>query len=215
VAIIEDDQVTRNMLRVLVVNAADMKCVGAWGEGEKALAELPAYDPDVVLVDLGLPGISGVDCMKKLIGLLPTAAMVVVSSNEDEEQVFEALHSGAHGYIIKGGEPQDLLAGIRAARQGGAPLSPQVAGMKLRNFQKSSPKVIKESIPELTPREIQLLEWLAQGKVPKEAAAEMNISYETARDYLKRIYRKLGVRSRTEAVLRYIRARDGGDAAPN
>lgn len=215
IAVIEDDPTVRRMLEALLNATEGMGCCGAWSTGEDALVELPEMSPDVVLVDLGLPGMSGMECIKELSGRLPCAAFVVLSSHEDKQWVFAALRAGANGYLLKSGSPEDLIAGVRAAHRGGSPLSPEIAGHMIRNFQQTPPKQPGKPLPALTPREKELLEHLAKGMVPKEAAAEMGISYETARDYLKRIYQKMGVRSRTEAVLRFVQASAGEEDTPN
>jgi DNA-binding NarL/FixJ family response regulator len=165
-------------------------------------------NPDVVVVDLELPGISGEDFIRALSAILPSAAFIVLTVHEDAERVFCALQAGANGYLLKGSPSAVIVSGIQAAKQGGAPLSPEIAGMVIRAFQDQSPKKARVPLPSLSPREHQILERLAIGMVPKEAEAELNISYETVRDYLKQIYKKLHVRSRTEAVLRFLEAGD-------
>jgi DNA-binding NarL/FixJ family response regulator len=208
VAVIEDDRVMRVLLEKLIIKQADLDLCGAWGSGEEALAALHSLNPDVVVVDLELPGISGEDCIRALSAILPSAAFIVLTVHEDAKRVFGALQAGANGYLLKGSPSAVIVSGIQAAHQGGAPLSPEIAGMVIRAFQDQSPKKAPVPLPSLSPRERQILERLAIGMVPKEAAAELNISYETVRDYLKQIYKKLHVRSRTEAVLRFLEAGD-------
>lgn len=208
VAVIEDDRTMRALLEKLIGKQADLELCGAWGSGEEALAALDSLRPDVVVVDLELPGISGEDCIRALSVQLPCAAFVVLTVHEDAGRVFGALQAGANGYLLKGSPPAAIVGGIHAAQRGGAPLSPEVAGMVIRAFQNNSPRKTPVPLPSLAPRERQILELLATGMAPKEAAAELNLSYETVRDYLKQIYQKLHVRSRTEAVLRYLEAGD-------
>lgn len=209
IAIIEDDPIIRSMLGKLVAKQPDFVLNGAWGTGEAALAALASERPDVVLVDLELPGISGEDCLRALSGMMPATALVVLSAHDEPERVFAALRAGANGYLLKGTPLAELVAGILAAHAGGSPLSPAVANLVIRAFQKSpAPSRPAIPLPSLTPRERQILELLAEGKVAKEAAAELFLSYETVRDYLKTIYQKLHVRSRTEAVLRFLEARE-------
>lgn len=198
----------RSLLEKLIAKQADLELCGAWGSGEEALAALHALKPDVVVVDLELPGISGEDCIRALAGILPTAAFVVLTVHENAERVFGALQAGANGYLLKGSSTEVIVSGIHAAHRGGSPLSPEIAGMVIRAFQKKSAKKPPIPLPSLSPRERQILELLATGMAPKEAAAELRISYETVRDYLKQIYQKLHVRSRTEAVLRFLEADD-------
>jgi DNA-binding NarL/FixJ family response regulator len=208
IGIIEDDRFTKTMLEKLVSKQSDFILAGSWSTGEDALPELAQLSPDVVIVDLELPGISGEDCLRALSAMLPATALVVLTVHSDPERVFSALRAGANGYLVKGAPPAEIIAGLRAARSGGSPLSPDVATMVIKAFRKGPAMPSKPAIPlpSLTPRERQILDRLAKGLVPKEAAAELNISYETLRDYLKQIYRKLQVRTRTEAVLRYLDA---------
>jgi DNA-binding NarL/FixJ family response regulator len=208
VAVIEDDRIMRSLLEKLITKQAELELCGAWGSGEEALAALHALRPDVVVVDLELPGISGEDCIRALAAILPSAAFVVLTVHENAERVFGALKAGANGYLLKGSSPEIIASGIHAAHRGGAPLSPEIAGMVIRAFQKNSAKKPPIPLPSLSPRERQILELLVTGMAPKEAAAELRISYETVRDYLKQIYQKLHVRSRTEAVLRFLEADD-------
>jgi DNA-binding NarL/FixJ family response regulator len=157
-------------------------------------------------VDLELPGISGEDCIRTLSTMLPCAAFLVLTAHEDGSRVFGALKAGANGYLLKSSPPDVIVSGIHAAHRGGAPLSPEIAGMVIRAFQNNEPKKAAVPLPTLSPREHQILELLATGMAPKEVAAKLYLSYETVRDYIKQIYQKLHVRSRTEAVLRYLEA---------
>ena len=206
VAVIEDDRIMRSLLEKLVTKQADLELCGSWDRGEQALVDLRLLRPDVVVVDLELPGISGEDCIRALAAILPSAAFVVLTVHENTERVFGALQAGANGYLLKGSSMDVIVSGIQAAHRGGSPLSPEIAGMVIRTFQKNSVKKPSIPLPTLSPRERQILELLATGMVPKDAAAELRISYETVRDYLKQIYYKLHVRSRTEAVLRFLEA---------
>jgi len=199
----------RGMLEKLIAKQADFQLCGAWGSGEEALAALHALRPDVVVVDLELPGISGEDCIRAISAILPGSAFVVLTVHENAERVFCALQAGANGYLLKGAPPAVIVSGIQAAHRGGSPLSPEIASMVIRAFQKTGEKKLPIPLPSLSPREHQILELLATGMVPKEAASDLNLSYETVRDYLKQIYQKLHVRSRTEAVLRFLEAREG------
>ena len=206
VGVIEDDRIMRAMLEKLITKQESLALCGAWATGEDALAALLPLKPDVVVVDLELPGISGVDTIRALSAILPGTAFVVLTVHEDAERVFSALKAGANGYLLKGSSLADIVNGILAAHRGGAPLSPEIAGMVIKAFQQTTPRKPPVPLPSLSPRERQILEILATGLVPKEAAAMLNISYETVRDYLKQIYQKLHVRSRTEAVLRFLEA---------
>lgn len=207
VAIIEDSKTMLVTLKGLIGKTAGMEVCGTWESAEAALPKIHTCEPDVVLVDLELPGMHGHDCIRILSAVLPCAAFVVLTIHDDAECVFGAIEAGANGYLLKNSQHQEIIDGIHMAHKGGSPLSPAVASMVIRAFQKNPPKKPTVPLPSLSPRERQILDHLAKGSVPKEAAADLGISYETVRDYLKQIYQKLHVRSRTEAVLRYIDAK--------
>lgn len=208
VAVIEDELTMRTLIGKLVESSGAMELCGSWASGEEAIARVCSLRPDVVVVDLELPGISGEDCIRALSGVLPCAAFLVLTVHEDPARVFESLRAGAHGYLLKGSTPAAIVAGIEAAGRGGAPLSPEIAHLVIRAFKQTPARKPAMPLPALAPREHEILEHLATGMVPKEVASAMGITYETVRDYLKRIYRKLHVRSRTEAVLRFLEAQE-------
>lgn len=215
VGLIEDDVVTRKVIERMLRSHQDIDHCGSWETGEAALEEVAGAAPDVMITDLNLPGISGEECLKALAATLPGVALVVLTSHEDSERVFAALRAGANGYLLKGCTRDDLVAGIKAAHAGGAPLSPVVAARVIESFRREpEPRPERVPLPKLAPRERQILDCLAQGMVPKEVAAELSISYETVRDYLKGIYQKLQVRSQTEAVLRYLDSGNRPGAPP-
>ncbi|MFZ4681751.1 MAG: response regulator [Terrimicrobiaceae bacterium] len=207
VGVVEDNAVTRQFLAGILKAQPGFECVGAWSSAEDALQAVPMLKPNIILVDLELPGMPGEDCLRALSAILPGTALVVLTAHDDPKRVFASLSAGANGYLLKGASPDELVSAMTAAHDGGAPLSPAVAGLVINAFL-TKPKARRAGLPlpSLSPREHQILEQLARGRVPKEAAAELVMSYETVRDHLKRIYRKLHVRSRTEAVLRYLGA---------
>lgn len=206
VAVIEDDRIVRRLLEKLVAARGEMELCGSWENGEAALAEAADLTPDVMVVDLELPGMSGEELIRELSTMLPCTAFLVLTVHDDPARVFDALRAGANGYLIKESAMESLADSIRTAHRGGSPLSPEVAGLVIRAFQRTPPPKPSVPLPSLAPREREVLELLATGMVPKEAATELGISYETVRDYLRRIYQKLHVRSRTEAVLRFLEA---------
>ena len=214
IAVIEDDRVLLPLLEKLLRKQPDFEFVGAWATPEPALEALPEAAPDIVMVDLELPGITGDVCIRRLSPLLPDTSFVVLTVHESGEYVFAALRAGASGYLLKSSPPAEILAGLRSVRDGGAPLSPAVARMVISEFcnPPGGRTAGSEELPDLSARETQLLELLAAGRVPKEAANDLGLSYETVRGYLKRIYRKLHVRSRTEAVVKYLSGRPSGSA---
>ncbi len=216
VALIEDSKVTREVIKQMVAKECDLELAGEWPTGEEALAGVSKLKPDVILVDLDLPGISGEDCLRALSVVVPSASLLVLTSHDDPSRVFDSLSAGAHGYLLKNSPPGELVAAIKAASMGGSPLSPAVAGLVINAFKAgAAPQKPILPLPSLSPREQQILELLAKGLVPKEAAAELSLSYETVRDYLKHIYKKLHVRTRTEAVLRYLEAGEKAPAGSN
>jgi DNA-binding NarL/FixJ family response regulator len=178
--------------------------------GEQALEVLPAQQPDVVIMDLQLPGISGIDCTARLRQVLPQSQVLVFTVYRDDEQVFKALKAGASGYLLKRSAPEEILEAIHDVHQGGAPMSGEIARKVVRSFRSplepGGDKPGETAAPEqLTPRQEEILGLLTKGFVTKEIASELGISYDTVRFHLKDIYAKLHVRSRTEAVLKYRR----------
>lgn len=204
VAVVEDDPTLRLFVSKLIEKKDHgFQLVGAWESAEAAAKALLADQPDVVVVDLELPGVSGMEMIKGLSPRMVNTAFVVLTIHDDPEKVFTALRAGANGYLLKSAKPNEIAAGIRQACEGGAPLSQDIARLLIQSFQEPVKKEKKE-MPGLTPRESQILELLAKGKVPKEVGYDLGISYETVRDYLKSVYAKLHVRSRTEAVIKYL-----------
>lgn len=204
VAVIEDDPTLRLFVQKLIEKKdSGFEAAGSWETAEDAVPELLQSKPDVVLVDLELPKTSGMELIKHLSPHLPNTAFVVLTVHDDPSKVFAALRAGANGYLLKGTKPSEIAAGIRQAAEGGAPLSGDIARLLIQSFQEPA-KPERKKIPGLTPRETQILELLAEGKVPKEVGHDLGISYETVRDYLKSVYAKLHVRSRTEAVIKYL-----------
>ena len=204
VAVIEDDPTLRLFLQKIVSKpGGDLAFAGAWESAEAAAKPLLETRPDVVVVDLELPHMCGMDLIRHLAPRMPATAFMVLTIHDDPQKVFAALRAGASGYLLKSSKPAEIIAGIRQACAGGAPLSQEIARLLIQSFQDPA-KTIRKRMPGLTPREGQVLEMLAQGMVPKEVAYKIGISYATVRDYLKAVYAKLHVRSRTEAVIKYL-----------
>jgi DNA-binding NarL/FixJ family response regulator len=204
VAVVEDDATLRLFMKKLIQKPANgFEFVGAWETAEEAVKPIIDSKPHVVVVDLELPKVSGMELIRQLSPRMLETAFVVLTIHDNPEKVFTALRSGANGYLLKTAKPNEIAAGIRQASEGGSPLSPDIARLLIKSFQEPvTPQ--KKEIPGLTPRESQILERLAQGMVPKEVSYDLGISYETVRDYLKAVYSKLHVRSRTEAVIKYL-----------
>lgn len=204
VAIVEDDPTLRLFLQKLVSKqGSHLGFTGAWDSAEAAAKPLLETRPDVVVVDLELPRMCGMDLIRHLSPRMPATAFLVLTIHDDPQKVFAALSAGASGYLLKNSKPAEIVAGIRQAYAGGAPLSQEIARMLIQSFQTPA-KTVRKRMPGLTPRESQILDLLAQGMVPKEVAEQLNLSYSTVRDYLKAVYAKLHVRSRTEAVIKYL-----------
>lgn len=201
VGIVEDDNVLRKTLSRLISQARGFRCV-ACVSGEEALQTLPALKPDVVLMDLNLPQMSGIECIRRLKEFLPAAPVIVLTVYEDSEHIFRALKAGACGYLLKRAEPDDVLAAIKDAREGGAPMSSQIARRVVLSFHEP----VQDGAPmALTERENEILSSLCQGYANKEIADKMSITVPTVRTHLRHIYEKLHVRSRTEAIVKYMK----------
>jgi DNA-binding NarL/FixJ family response regulator len=193
VAIIEDQQRTRAGLRSLIESSDGFECLGAWGSMEEALAARWTVPAHVVLLDLGLPGMSGIEGI---------AALVVLTVYEDNDRVFKALCAGANGYLLKNTPPAKLLEGMREATKGGAPMSPEIARLVVEVFRKVHPP--EKAQYNLTPQELRLLKLLVEGHSYKTAAAEMAVSINTIAFHIQNIYGKLQVHSKSEAVARAL-----------
>jgi len=201
VAIVEDNLEISQSLEQLLNSTEGFICVGACPDSQTALKTLPALNPNVILMDINLPGESGIACVKKLKPLL-NSQIVMLTMYENSEKVFEALASGAIGYLLKRTPKEKLLEAITEAYEGGSPMSMEIARMVVKSFGGVSKK--NEVRAMLTEREWEILEHLAKGKRYKEIAASLFIGTETVRSHLRNIYEKLQVRSSTEAVLKYL-----------
>lgn len=202
VSIVEDDDRIAESLRNLLAESPDFVCSGLHRTAEEAVKNISGERPDCVLMDINLPGMSGIEAVGQVRQLLPTAAILMLTVYEDSERVFRALKLGAHGYLLKRTAPDKLLECIREAIDGGAPMSPQIARKVVQHFHLAAPGGGAFSV--LTPREQQILALLAKGGLYKEIAAQLDISVETVRSHLQSIYGKLHVRTRTEAVVKYL-----------
>lgn len=203
VAVVEDhDDVRLNLARV-INRAHGYCCVAVCADAESALRELPSVRPHVVLMDLRLPKMSGAECIARLRELLPSTEVLVLTVYDDEDCVFEALKAGASGYLLKRAPTRRILEAIAEVYAGGAPMTSEIARMVVRSFRQEPAGLVAKG--RLTSREEEILDLLAQGFVPKEVAAKLDLSYLTVQTHIKNIYKKLHVRSRTEAVLRWLR----------
>lgn len=210
VAIVEDNAGLGANLRRIVESTPECQCVGVWRSGEEALAKIPAFQPDVVLMDIHLPGISGIEATARLKAEMPGLLVIMVTVYRDHEKIFDALKAGACGYLLKRSAPAEVRQAILDVRAGGAPMSAEIARRVVEAFHKPRQPAAGAPAHEaahLSKRETEILELLTQGLANKEIADRLKLSTETVRVHLKRIYDKLHVHSRTEAAMRY---RDAG-----
>ncbi len=202
VAIVEDDAGIRDALARVLALSPDFHCVGVYTSGEEALRDMPAARPEVALMDINLPGISGVECVRRLKALDSSPHVVMLTVYDDSDQIFESLAAGATGYLLKRTSPTELLDAIRDVHSGGAPMSSQIARKVVQSFRVAPPA---GHPAELSPREQEILGWLAQGFLIKEIADRLGIGFDTVRTHIRRIYEKLQVHSRAQAVARFLR----------
>jgi len=201
VSVVEDDDALRETL-ARYVDTRGFRCVSTHGSAEDALQELPRVKPAVVLMDINLPRKSGIECVGELKKLTPASKCIILTAFEDTELIFQALTAGALGYLLKGVRPAKLLESIREVHEGGSPMSSQIARKVVASFQKPLRPGVAEA--QLSDREQQTLDCLAKGLLYKQIAAQMGISLGTVRTYTQRIYEKLHVHTRTEAVVKYL-----------
>lgn len=201
VAVVEDDAGLLRQLVQILNGAADIRCVGAFPTAEEALSRIPALAPDVVLMDIRLPGMSGIECVARLKKIAPGMQIVMVTVYEDSERIFRALKAGANGYLVKSSPPEQLLEAIRDVSAGGSPLSSHIARKVVRYFHLIGPAPTQRQ--NLSAREQQVLELLSTGFIYKEIADQLSIGVETVRTHVKSICQKMHVRNRVEAVARH------------
>lgn len=206
IVVVEDDVRLRRTLAEVLDSASDCRCVAVFADGRTAIAELPALKPHVVIMDINLPDLSGIDCVEQLAPKLPRTQIVMLTVYQDPETIFRALAAGAHGYMVKPIMPEKLLEAIREISAGGAPMSRTIARKVIEAFRRPTPPSAVEAAMEdatLGPREQQVLDFLVAGFSYKEIAKELDIKVSTVGTYVQRIYEKLHVRGRREIVARY------------
>ncbi|MEI6390424.1 MAG: response regulator transcription factor [Verrucomicrobiota bacterium] len=202
VAIVDDDDGIRASIATLIRRAPALRLVGDYEDAETALKEIPLRPPDVVLMDINLPGINGVECVRQLKSNLPAVQFMMLTVYEDNDSLFNSLKAGASGYLLKRTASARLLEAIRDVHGGGSPMTPQLARRVVQYF--SKPAKGASPIAQLTPGERDFLDQLAKGYAYKEIADRMTISIDTVRSYVRTVYEKLHVHSRTEAVVKYL-----------
>jgi DNA-binding NarL/FixJ family response regulator len=202
ISLVEDHGATRESLLKLVRHASDIVCLGAYGNAEQAEQELPHYPPDVVLMDVNLPGASGIECVRKLKAQYPQIEFLMLTTYDDTDLIYSALRAGASGYLLKRAAPEMLLDSIRSVHAGGSPMSPEIARRVVSGFRE--PARPSSGLEDLSAREREILDLLAEGLAYKQIADRLGISPHTVHNHLRKIYGKLHVQSRTEAVVKFI-----------
>lgn len=202
-AIVEDDPAVRRILREWIDQSSDFKCVYDCGDAESGIQALGSVAPEVALVDINLPGASGIECVRRLKPKLPATQFVMLTVYEDSDHIFAALSAGATGYLLKRTPREALLTALREVHGGGSPMSSNIARKVVQSLQQPQPKARPSDL--LSPREAEVLELLSRGHVYKEIAEAIGISLPTVSTYIRRIYEKLHVHSRSQAIAAYSR----------
>ena len=210
VAIVEDNAAVAASLEKAVTAAGHCRCVCSSPDAQHALRTIPKHRPDVVIMDIELPGISGIECTGRLKRMLPEIQILILTVYADTRQILRALEAGASGYLLKRSTPEEIAHAIRDVKEGGAPMSAEIARKVVQSFRKPAPA--QATMQVLSPREAEILGLLAQAHTSKEIASALGISYETVCSHLGNIYAKLHVRSRTEAVVKYFQGPEAGSS---
>lgn len=204
ISIVEDDTGLRESITQYVAASRGFHCVSQYASAEEALEHLAQDKPDVVLMDINLDGMSGIECARRLKAAAPAIQILMLTVFDDTEQIFNALAAGASGYLLKRVDPPKLLEAIREVHAGGSPMSGPIARKVVSSFQARQASIPQKA--NLSPREREVLECLAQGRAYKQISDQLGVSIDTIRTYIRRIYEKLHVCSRTEAVAKYLRS---------
>lgn len=208
VGIVEDTAALGESLRQIIESTDGFRCAGVWPTAEDGLKKIDAFRPKIVLMDINLPGMSGIEATARLKQFLPEILVIMVTVYRDHDKIFAALRAGASGYLLKRSSPDEVRDAIRDVCTGGAPMSPEIARRVVEAFHQ--PARTPEEEVHLSPRETEILELLCEGLANKEIADRLGISTETVRVHLKHIYEKLHVRSRTEAAMKFRDSREPG-----
>ena len=203
VSIVEDNDQLRVTLARVINRAEGFRCLSQYPDAEAAVEALPRDQPDVVLMDINLPGMNGVECVRRLKQLAPDSLVIMLTVYEDTENIFNALAAGASGYLLKRTPRAEVLDAIREVHRGGSPMTTHIARKVVQSFQQTGAS--SQPTESLSPREQEVLDCLSKGFLYKEIADKLGIGYETVHTYIRRIYEKLQVRTRTEAVAKFLR----------
>jgi len=204
ICLVEDDSRIRWGLSAILQEEPDFECVGEFANAEEALKHLPKLNPKVVIMDINLPGMSGIECVQRLTSCEDPPQVIMLTVRQDSEIIFASLAAGACGYLLKPPTASQLVNAVRDVFAGGAPMTASIARRVTQSFKKQQTKT--PEIYSLTPREVEVLELLAKGFAYKEVAGDLNISYSTVQRHIESIYRKLHVHSRTHAVTKFLGA---------
>jgi len=203
VAIVEDDAPLRTSLTGILQRAPECRFVGAFASGEDAVREIPALSPQVVLMDINLPGMDGVQCVRRLAEHVPKTQILMLTVHQDTDSIFESLSAGAAGYLLKPVRAAELVAAVKDVYAGGAPMTSHIARKVVQSFKRAGGDL--DDGKQLSPRERDVLDYLVKGYSYKEVAEQMGISYSTVHTHIEHIYHKLHVQSRAQAVAKYLR----------
>jgi DNA-binding NarL/FixJ family response regulator len=203
VAVVDDEVDLRENIAAFIDAARGFSCTSVYSSAEDAIARLPQDKPDVILMDINLGGMSGIECVRRLKPQMPEVQVVMLTVFEDTEKIFSALTAGASGYLLKRLAPAKLLEAIREVHEGGSPMSAPIARKVVQSLQVVPARGDENT--ELSTREREVLDGLAEGQAYKQIADKLGVSIHTVRNYIRRIYEKLHVCSRTEAVAKYLR----------
>jgi DNA-binding NarL/FixJ family response regulator len=201
VSIIEDNTGARESLKALLERKSGLRCIGAYANGEQALRKIPGELADVFLVDINLPGMSGIECVARLKEIAPKAQILILTTYDEDDLIFESLRAGANGFLLKNMPPSELMQAILQVHEGGSPMSMRIARKVVKFFQASGQP---SKLSALTSREQEILGLLAKGYLYKEIADRVGVSLSTVRAHLHAVYEKLHVHSRTQAVIKFL-----------
>jgi DNA-binding NarL/FixJ family response regulator len=202
IALVEDDPSLLKILADTLDASPDWEVAGTFADADAALLAIPSKPPKVVLMDIQLPGMSGIECVARLKELCPDIQVMMVTVYDNNDRIFEALAAGANGYLLKRDVPDKLIQSLEELIEGGSPMSGAIARKVVQHFRKTPPSENQDH--NLTPRETEILNHLVNGALYKEIASDVGIGYETVRTHIRNIYAKLHVRTRTEAVVKYL-----------
>jgi DNA-binding NarL/FixJ family response regulator len=199
ISIIEDQQDMRESLAEILGKSPGLRCVGAHATGEEGLRDIPKENPDVVLMDINLPGMSGIQCVARLKKIMPKTQVVMLTVYDDGDVIFDSLRAGANGYLLKNMPREEMVQAVQQVQAGGAPMSLQIARKVINHFHTTKPA---PDLEQLTSRELEILRLLAKGHMYKEIADHLAISMSTVRTHVTAVYEKLHVHSRTQAAMK-------------